>query len=182
MVRTIGLIELNSIAKGIHIADEILKAAEVTLVLAKPVCPGKYIVLVTGNVGAIQTAINHGVAIGKQYVVNKLIIPNINQQIIPAINGVNEIENLKDIGVLEFFSIASAIVAADAAAKSADIDLIELRLGLGIGGKSFITFTGDVSSIKNAIKVGSNTAIESGMLVNEAVISAPSKELLKHLL
>lgn len=182
MIRTIGLIELNSIAKGIEVADEMLKSAEVNLLLAKTVCPGKYVILITGNVGAVQTAINHGEAAGQQYVVNKLLLPNVHPQVIPAINASSNVEKLRDLGVLEFFSIASAIVAADAAVKSANVELIEVRLGVGIGGKAFITLTGDVSSVNNAVTVGANTAIESGMLVNKAVIAAPNKELLQYLL
>lgn len=182
MIRTIGLIELNSIARGIQVADEMIKSAEVDLLLAKTVCPGKYIILVTGNVGAVQAAINHGEAAGQESVVNKLLLPNVHPQVIPAINAASNVEKLRDLGVLEFFSIASAIVAADAAVKSANVDLIEVRLGVGIGGKAFITLTGDISSVKNAVTVGANTALESGMLVNKAVIAAPSKELLQSLL
>jgi Carbon dioxide concentrating mechanism/carboxysome shell protein len=182
MIRTIGLIELNSIARGIQVADEMIKAAEVELLLAKTVCPGKYIILVTGNVGAVQAAISHGEAAGQESVVNKLLVPNVHPQVIPAINAASNVEKLRDLGVLEFFSIASAIVAADAAAKSANVELIEVRLGVGIGGKAFITLTGDISSVNNAVTVGANTALESGMLVNKAVIAAPSKELLQSLL
>ncbi|KZL90661.1 BMC domain-containing protein [Clostridium magnum] len=182
MIRTIGLIELNSIARGIQVADEMIKSAEVELLLAKTVCPGKYIILVTGNVGAVQAAISHGEAAGREAVVNKLLVPNVHPQVIPAINAASNVEKLRDLGVLEFFSIASAIVAADAAAKSANVELIEVRLGVGIGGKAFITLTGDISSVNNAVTVGANTALESGLLVNKAVISAPSKELLQSLL
>ncbi|WP_186430565.1 BMC domain-containing protein [Clostridium sp. BSD9I1] len=182
MIRTIGMIELNSIARGIQVADEMLKAAEVNLIFAKSVCPGKYVILITGNVGAVETAINHGMSLGENYLVNKLILPNVHPQVIPAITASGNIEKLKDLGVLEFFSIAAAIVAADAAVKSANIDLIEVRLGVGIGGKAFVTFTGEISSVKNAVTVGAGTALESGMLVNKAVISGPSKELLQHLL
>lgn len=182
MIRTIGLIELNSIAHGIQVADEMIKSAEVDLLLAKTVCPGKYIILITGNVGAVQAAINRGEASGKESVVNKLLVPNVHPQVIPAINAANNVEKLKDLGVLEFFSIASAIIAADAAVKSANVDLIEIRLGVGIGGKAFITLTGDISSVNNAVTVGANTALESGMLVNKAVIAAPRKELLQSLL
>lgn len=182
MIRTIGMIELNSIAKGIEVADEMIKSAEVNLLLAKTICPGKYVVLVTGNVGAVEAAINHGIAAGQQYVVNKVLLPNVHPQVIPAINASTNVEKLRDLGVLEFFSIASAIVAADAAVKSANVDLIEVRLGIGIGGKAFITLTGDISSVNNAVTVGANTAIESGMLVNKAVIAAPSKELIQSLL
>lgn len=182
MIRTIGMIELNSIAKGIETADEMLKAGEVDLLMAKSICPGKYIVLVTGNVGAVQAAISKGLVCGQQYVVDKLMLPNVHPQVIPAINAASNVERLRDLGVLEFFGIAAAIVAADAAAKSADVELIEVRLGIGIGGKAFITLTGDVSAVKNAVTVGANTALESGMLVNKAIISAPNRELLQHLL
>lgn len=182
MIRTIGMIELNSIARGIQVADEMLKAAEVNLIFAKSVCPGKYVILITGNVGAVETAINHGMILGENYVVNRLLLPNVHPQVIPAINASGNVEKLKDLGVLEFFSIAAAIIAADAAVKSANIELIEIRLGVGIGGKAFVTFTGEISSVNNAVTVGANTALESGMLVNKAVISGPSKELLQHLL
>ena len=39
-LRTIGCVELNSIAMGMHTADEMVKSAEVELVLARPPCPG----------------------------------------------------------------------------------------------------------------------------------------------
>ncbi|KAA8676524.1 BMC domain-containing protein [Clostridium sp. HV4-5-A1G] len=182
MIRTIGLIELNSIARGIETADVMIKSGEVQLLLAKTICPGKYMILITGNVGAVKSAVQSGQNIGAQYVVDKLVLPNVHPQVIAAISEATGIDELKDLGVMEFFGVASAIIAADAAAKSANVKLIEVRLGMGIGGKAFVTLTGDVSAVKNAVTVGSNTALESGMLVNKAVISRPSKELLQYLL
>ncbi|MHC6179020.1 BMC domain-containing protein [Clostridium sp. JNZ X4-2] len=182
MIRTIGMIELNSIARGIQTADVMIKAAEVDLILAKTICPGKYIVLITGNVGAVKAAVESGRQLGEEYVVDTLLLPSVEEQVIPAINQSSGVTKLKDLGVMEFFSVTAAVVAADAAAKSADVQLIEVRLGMGIGGKSFVTLTGDVSAVKNAVTVGTNTALKSGMLVNKAVISGPSKELLQYLL
>ena len=51
-LRTIGCVELNSISTGMHVADEMVKAAEVQLVLARPTCPGRYLVIVTGDTAA----------------------------------------------------------------------------------------------------------------------------------
>lgn len=181
MIRTIGMVELNSIARGIETADKMLKAAEVQLIMARPICPGKYIVLITGNVGAVKSSLNAGMNCGQQFVVDKLMISNVHQQVIPAIVAASNVSKLKDLGVLEFFSVSSAITAADAAVKSADIDLIEVRLGIGIGGKAYVIFTGDVSAVKNAVTVGRNTALDSGMFVNSSVISGPSKEILEQL-
>ncbi|SKC38128.1 BMC domain-containing protein [Maledivibacter halophilus] len=182
MIRTIGLIELNSIAKGIEVADFMIKAAEVNLLKANSICPGKYIVLISGDVAAVKASIEVGNVVGREFVVDKLILSNVHPQLIKAINGTVDINEFKSLGVLEFFSIATSIVAADTAAKSALIDLIDVRLGLGIGGKSYITLTGDVSSVTEAVEAGAISAKNTGMLVSKVVIPSPRKELFNELL
>lgn len=182
MIRTIGLLELNSIAKGIETADAMIKAAEVELILANSICPGKYIVLIAGDVGAVKASVEAGKEVGKQYIVDDLILPSIHPQLINAINGATQVDEVNAIGVMEFFSVATSIVAADAAAKAALIQLIEIRLGFAIGGKSFVTLSGDVSAVKEAIKAGSMIAKENGMLISKVVIPSPRRELFQKLL
>jgi len=182
VIRTIGLIELNSIAKGIEVADAMMKAASVDLLQSGTVCPGKYVILVTGDVGDAKAAIQVGEQIGGPFVINTLVLPSIHPQLIQAINGATEVSQIGALGVLEFFSIATCIVAADEAAKAALVDLIEVRLGFGIGGKAFITLTGDVSAVQAAVDAGASVGQSSGMLVNQVVIPSPRKELFDKLL
>lgn len=182
MIRTIGLVELNSIAKGIETADYMIKAAEVELLRANSICPGKYIVLVTGDVAAVKAAVEAGIEVGGPFVVDHLVISNIHSQLINAINTATMIEEVNAVGVLEFFSVATAILAADTAAKAGMVDLIEVRLGFGIGGKAIITLTGDVSSVKEAVEAGAMVGRENGMLVNKVVIPSPRKEVFDKLL
>ena len=56
MNNAIGGVELSSIAKGLEAADAMLKASEITLLVSRSVCPGKYIILVSGEVGAVNAA------------------------------------------------------------------------------------------------------------------------------
>ncbi|MBS4537853.1 BMC domain-containing protein [Clostridium sp. D2Q-11] len=182
MIRTIGLIELNSIAKGIESADAMLKAAEVNLILSNSICPGKYIVLISGDVGAVKSAVDAGRDVGKQYIVDELVLPSVHPQLINAINGVTQVGEVNAIGVMEFFSIATAIVAADSAAKAAQVNLIEIRLGFAIGGKSFVTLSGDVSAVNEAVEAGSMRGKDNGMLISKVVIPSPRKELFEKLL
>ncbi|MDK2799565.1 MAG: hypothetical protein PWP27_904 [Clostridiales bacterium] len=182
MIRTIGLLEFNSIAKGIEAADAMTKAAEVELLRAHSICPGKYIVLISGDVGAVKASVEAGVEVGKQFIVDKLVLPRVHPQLIRAMNGTTPVNEVNSLGVLEFFSIATSIVAADAAAKAASVDLIEIRSGFAIGGKSFITLTGDVSAVQEAVEAGANIGEASGMLVNKVVIPSPRKELFDQLL
>ncbi len=182
MLRSIGLIELNSIAKGIEVADYMTKAAEVELLQTKPICPGKYIVLISGDVAAVNASVETGIEVGREFIVDNLVIPNVHYQLIDAINGVSKINELNSLGVLEFFSVATAIIAADTALKTASVDLIDIRLGLGVGGKAFITLTGDVSAVNESVEAGARIAMDSGTLVNKVVIPSPRRELFDALL
>lgn len=179
---TIGFLEINSIAKGILAADMMLKAAEIKLVCARPSCPGKYHILISGEVSAVESALGIGEETARANVVDKLLIPRVSPQVIDAIHMSSMPSQLKALGILEFFSVTGAITAADAAAKAANISLIEIRLGAGIGGKSFVTFTGDVGAVEESVEAGARTALESGALVEKVVIAHPDKELYRSLL
>lgn len=178
MIRTLGLIELNSIAKGYDVADAMLKAADVTLIKAHSICPGKFIAMVSGDVGAVKASVEAGLEIGREHVVDELVLPNLHPGIIPAITGTTEVTPEDSLGVLDFFAVASAIVAADYAAKAADVQLIELRLGFAVGGKAFVTLTGDVSAVTAAIEAGAESALKNGLLVNKSIIPRPHRALM----
>ncbi len=178
---TIGFLEFNSIAKGIEACDAMCKAAKVDLLDARPSCPGKYHILISGEVSAVQSSIKAGEMIGKSFLIDKLLIPRVHPEVVSAIHMATMPEKPQAIGVLEYFSVASSISGADAAVKSANVHLIELRLGTGIGGKSFVTLTGDVSAVETAVKNGAQAVAETGLLVNKVVIAHPDKQLLKTL-
>ena len=178
MVQAIGLVELISIAKGIEAADAMLKAAQVELLEAKPTCPGKYLVLVCGNVAAVQSAVDTGKNVGDYAVIDDFILPNVHPAVISAISAASPVTAVRALGIIETFSVASLVVAADIAAKAGNVELIEVRTGSGIGGKSFVTLTGDVSSVKSSVEAGAVWASEKGMLVEKVVIASPH-ELLK---
>ena len=175
---TIGFLELNSISKGILAADEMIKAADITLIAARPSCPGKYQILITGEVSSVEAALDAGQAASAANVIDRLILPRIHPQIVEAINLSSAPERLRALGVMEFFSVT----AADAAAKAADITLLEIRLGTGIGGKSFVTMTGDVSAVTASVDAGMKSAEDSGMILDSVVIAHPDPELYRHLL
>ena len=48
----IGLVESTSIAQGIEAADIMAKTANVQILVSKSICPGKYIVMIGGDVAA----------------------------------------------------------------------------------------------------------------------------------
>ncbi len=175
----IGMIEFLSIAKGIETCDYMVKAAQVDLLRSSTVCPGKYIVIINGLTGDVTASIEEGKKHGGEYVVDSLLIPNVHPQLIPAMSMTTQVDKMGAIGVLEFYSIASAITAADVAAKEANITLIEVKIGYAIGGKGVVTLTGDVGAVRAAV-----AAAQKGteLLVGTTVIPRPSKKLLDSLM
>ena len=73
-MNAIGIVELNSVARGFAAADAMLKAASVGLHAAKPVCPGKYAILVYGGVAEVQASVHAGTDAGGEFVVDQLVI------------------------------------------------------------------------------------------------------------
>lgn len=177
----IGLLELTSIARGIVACDAMLKKAPVELIRAHTICPGKYIVLIRGDEESVRDSMEAGVKVAEQYLVDRLVIPNLHPQVIPALLAVRPISGLLAVGVIETLSVATTIIAADAACKAAEIELIEIRLGTGLGGKAFVTLTGDQYSVEAAL-AGGVSAIESGFLLRSEIIPAPHQDMGKALL
>jgi microcompartment protein CcmL/EutN len=180
MHKAIGMIESQSIATGILMADAMLKASEVEVLASGTVCPGKHTTLIAGEVAAVQNSIDVARRIGAGHVVDSIVIPNVHDAVFPAIRGgVEWPGELRALGVIESFAIASLIEAADIAAKTADVTLIDLRLGLAIGGKAFVTMMGDVAAVQAAVDAGARTLEGQGLLVAKIVIPAPHRDLLR---
>ena len=179
---SIGLLELKSIPVGIETADEMIKAANVQLLTASPTCPGKYVIIISGNVGAVKSSMNVGVRVAGPYMVGHHIINNVHESLPAAILGVTEVEKIGSIGVIETISGLSAVNAGDIAAKAAKIAMLEIRIARGLGGKGFLVFTGEVSSVRSAVKAVANTMGETGEITSHCVIPSPHKDLVKQLL
>jgi microcompartment protein CcmL/EutN len=179
MGNSVCMIELSSIARGIETCDFMLKAAAVELLRACTICPGKYMIIIGGDTSSVNASMKVGEEIAGEFLVDKLLIPNVSDQLMPALSSTSQVPTGGAIGVIEFYSVASAIIAADTAAKAADVNLIEVRTGFAIGGKGFVTMSGDVSAVTEAIKAAEAV---SELMIQSAVIPRPIDKLYEALL
>jgi microcompartment protein CcmL/EutN len=176
-IKSIGLLETNSVAKGVECADEMIKTADVELIMARTTCPGRYTAMISGEVAAVQNSIDVGKDVAGEFLVDTFVIPNVHSDLFPALSCASKIGEIESLGIIETYTVASCITAADAAAKSAAVQLIEIRCATGLAGKSFVTLTGDVGSVRAAVDAGVNELEDQGLIQSYVVIPSPSKEL-----
>lgn len=181
-MHAIGLIESSSIAKGIEFTDVMAKSADITILVTKSICPGKYIVLIGGDVSSVNQAVDAALDVAPSVVVDHFVIANIHPSILPAISGGTVVDEVEAIGVLETYSVAATIEATDLAVKAASVTPIRMHLAFGIGGKSYVVLTGDVASVEASMKVGAESASNRGFLVNQVVIPRPHRQVIDSLL
>ena len=173
MVHAVGVIELKSIAKGVDATDAALKSAGVKLISAHPACPGKYEILLTGSISDVTAALDHVKSRFEQYIVDSSIMGRIDEQVITALFGTQLAEKRGSLGIIETYSAASAIKAADIAVKTARVNIFELRVSRGMGGKGVVMVTGEIGDVTSAVEAGAAHAQQQGLFTGSSVIAAP---------
>lgn len=173
------LLELRSIARGVRVCDEVLKKAEVQLLDARSLCPGKYMVLFAGPVGPVEESFKQGVEMGADLMVDELFLPNADLQIIPAMEACAVTPPVDALAVFETFTVASVILAADAAVKATSTFIIEMRLANGLGGKSYFTLTGALADVQSAMDAAKRAIEHLGALVAVEIIPRPHADLIR---
>lgn len=176
MSKAIGMVEYKTVASGITAADLMVKTAEIDVMVAQTVCPGKYIVLVSGDLSAVKAAIDAAKKNDGYHLVDSFILGNPHESLFAAMYGTSPVGKVKALGILETFSVASMIYAADVAAKTSLVDLIELRLARGMSGKSYMLLTGEVAAVQAAIDKAKSD-VEMGMFLDSSVIPNPDPKL-----
>ena len=131
---------------------------------------------------AVQASVSAGISMGNFAIIDTFVIPNLHEAVFPAIAGGTKVEVLNAMGIVESFSVASLIEGADAAVKAANVELIEIRRAMALGGKAFVTLTGDVAAVQAAVDAAAQIVGQKGMLVNKVVIPSPRPELLNEML
>lgn len=149
----LALLELASIAVGIEAGDAMVKRAPVDVVHAGTIHPGKYLVLVAGAVADVEEALAAGVEVGQGCLVDAILLPNVHDQVVAALRGTRRAGAGDALGVVETATVAATIEAADAGVKGASVELLELRLGDGLGGKGYLLFDGSVSDVEAAVAI-----------------------------
>ncbi len=154
----VALLEFNSIAAGIEAGDAMVKRAPVQTIQTGTVQPGHYLVLVAGDVASVEEAFAAGRQTGQASLRDTLFLPNVHPDVVAALRGRRQAAQSDALGVIETRSVATAILAADAGVKGAEVSLLHLRLADGLGGKGLVYFQGLVADVETAVSLSAAAA------------------------
>ena len=164
----LALLEFSSIAAGIEAGDAMVKRAPVSTIQSGTVQPGHYLVLVAGDVASVEEAVAAGRETGQAALRDTLFLPNVHPDVVAALGGQRQVAADDALGIIETQTAASAILAADAGVKGAEVSLLQLRLADGLGGKGLVFFHGLVADVETAVSLSAATA--RSQLVRQMVI------------
>ena len=181
MSKCIGFLEYISVGKGIQAADLITKNTAVDILLSAPNCPGRYQILFTGDVGAVREAIDLAKGIADFSFLDSLILPRIDDKVLSAFYSPDVVNIGAAIGVFETMTMTATIEGADTMVKASDVEIIELRLGKGLAGKSYVIVTGSVQNVQSAMDAALEGVKDRGVLISSVVIPSVNPELIPHL-
>ena len=182
MLEALGMVETRGLVAAIEAADAMVKAANVTLVGTEKIGSGLVTVMVRGDVGAVKAAVETAVTTYEDKCIDSFVLGNPHESIFPAIYGTTQVEEISALGILETYDAASIIEAADQAAKTAIVDLIELRIAKGMCGKSYMMITGEVSAVEASIQRAKELVAEKGMYLDSSVIAHPDRRMIDSIL
>ncbi len=169
----LALLEIESIARGMVVADAVLKRAQVEIEISEPTTPGKYLLLFSGGIAEVEESMKAGVELAGSTLLDKLFLPQPAPGLVRALRGQFFEDWQESIGIVETQSAASALCSSDSALKRAEVQLRQLRLARGIGGKGYFVITGALHMIETALEAAA-AAIDPQYLIAAERIQQPA--------
>ena len=96
-MKSIGLVEVKNVSKGIKVTDEMLKGAGVFLIQAGSVCPGKFVTIVGGSLSEIKAAVDRADKVAEDALIDKFVIGNLGEKVFEAMCGTAQTSEKKGI-------------------------------------------------------------------------------------
>jgi microcompartment protein CcmL/EutN len=177
----IALIELGSIAAGMFAADKMVKRSPIELLHAGTVQPGKYLILVAGGTAEVEESYREALQVTGADILDEVFLPQVHPGVIDALEGDRVFKKYESFVVLETSTIAAIIRATDAAAKGAQVEVAELRLGSGLGGRGFAVLTGGRTDVEAAAEIATLSLAGRNGTLCHSIVSNVHEQFADHL-
>jgi len=175
----IAMIELGSIAAGAFAADKMVKRSPVELLHAGTVHPGKFLILVGGGTAEVEESYREAIKVASNDILDEVFLPSVHPRLLKALEGTKNYINYNTLVVLETSTVSAIVRAVNAAAKGALVDVAELRIANGLGGRGLAILTGELTDIEAATEIASQALSGRNVTLCNSILSNVHKQFTK---
>ncbi|WP_098747737.1 BMC domain-containing protein [Paenibacillus sp. EZ-K15] len=179
MISAIGVVEMRSISKGYETADQMLKTSPVEVHHMKPICPGKFLIVMSGDTADVQAAMETARAEAGEFRISDFELYGVHPDIIDGLKRHSSSQPVDALGIVETATVSSGIFSLNEALKQCDIHVKKMNLGMAIGGKFLAVFTGSVSDVEQGMNVFVSS-MDPKRIIHYTVLRSPSEEIIQH--
>ena len=175
-LEAVAVIETASIARGFVVLDALTKRARVVVRVARPVSPGKLVIVYGGDVESTRESHDAALEAAGANLLDELFLPGAHAALLPAVDQATAPAEGEAVGIVEMTTVAAAVLAADTALKAVDVAVLRLHLAVGVGGKGWFTITGPLADVESALAAVKDSAREDRVVAIE-LIAQPHGEV-----
>jgi microcompartment protein CcmL/EutN len=171
----LAMIVIDDIPVGLRSLDALVKQAPVEVLATGTLQGGLYLIAFGGQVEAVERSHDAALGAASGSVLDHVFLAHVDERIVPAwrtgrVHGPDKGDTL---GVIQVSSPPTLMRAVDVALKGAMVELIELRVGDGLGGKALATLLGETHDVQAAIELA-NEAITRGRADGASSVVIPN--------
>jgi microcompartment protein CcmL/EutN len=147
------MLAIGDVPLGLRALDALAKEAPVLVLAAGTIQNGDYLIAFSGQVEPVELSLGKATRAAAAALVDVVLLPHAEERIVPSLrDGVVRFPAPGDtLGVVQTQSPPTLLSAVDAALKGALVELCELRVGDGLGGKAIATLWGETHDVEAAI-------------------------------
>lgn len=160
----LALLDIRDVPLGLRALDALSKEAPVQVLAAGTVQSGAYLIMFAGELEPVERSYFRALEIANGAVADRVLLAHAEERILPAITqqAIRWPSPGDTAGIVQTGTPPTLLRAIDAALKGAQVDLVELRIADGLGGKAIATLWGETHDVEAALSLA-NQAIARGV-------------------
>jgi len=149
----LAMLDLSDIPQGLRVLDALAKEAPVHVIGAGTIQCGHYLIGFCGEVEPVSFAFRRAAEIGGRALHDVVLLPHAEPRIAPAMQEarVRWPAPGDTLGALQAGAPPTMLRAVDAALKGTGVELVQLRVAEGLGGKAIAMLWGETHEVEAAV-------------------------------
>jgi microcompartment protein CcmL/EutN len=174
------VLEVGSLPRGLLVLDQMAKEAEVHVRWAGDVDPSRFLIVLDGDLSALESALDRGLVAAGDRLVAHVLLPQAHPRLLAGLDGV--LSSRDDVqadelalGALESYTISGVVRGTDRALKIAPVRLVRLRFATQLGGQGHAVIAGEHADVEVALDAAAASE-PAGVQIETTLIARPAAE------